>query len=128
MLDLQGPCPCGSGEAYAQCCQPIHVGDKPAATPEALMRSRYTAFALGFSEYLKASWSVLTRPEEVELDPAQEWTRLRILDAPAPEGNTGYVRFRAHYKYRGERGYLEEHSRFSKENGEWVYVDGEIFE
>lgn len=98
----------------------------PAATPEALMRSRYTAFALGFTEYLKSSWSYLTKPQELELDPTQQWTRLRILDAPTPEGNTGYVHFRAHYKQLGERGFLEEYSRFSMENGAWVYVDGEI--
>lgn len=44
-------CPCGSGERYAACCRPYHQGAEP---PDAvmLMRSRFTAFALGEVAYL----------------------------------------------------------------------------
>ena len=45
-------CPCHSGEPYKTCCKPRHDGTQPAETPEALMRSRYSAFALGLGQYL----------------------------------------------------------------------------
>lgn len=37
-------CPCGSKYTFDECCGPIIAG-APAPTAEALMRSRYTAFA-----------------------------------------------------------------------------------
>ncbi len=45
-------CPCTSGDAYAACCGPLHKGEREATTPEALMRSRFAAFAMGDAEYL----------------------------------------------------------------------------
>ena len=39
-------CPCGSELAYKSCCEPIVKGKTLAPTAEALMRSRYTAYAL----------------------------------------------------------------------------------
>ncbi len=38
-------CPCGSGLAYAACCEPLHDGQEAAATAERLMRLRYAAYA-----------------------------------------------------------------------------------
>ena len=48
-------CPCGSSLFLAKCCGVLHAG-QPAATPEQLMRSRYSAFMLGLGEYLVHSW------------------------------------------------------------------------
>lgn len=45
-------CPCGSNKPFDYCCRPIVEGQKAAPTAEALMRSRYTAFALGAIDYL----------------------------------------------------------------------------
>ena len=39
-------CPCGLGDDYESCCGRFHAG-APAPTAEALMRSRYSAFAVG---------------------------------------------------------------------------------
>ena len=44
-------CRCHSRRAYKRCCEPLHQG-RPAATPEALMRSRYTAYAMGLVDYV----------------------------------------------------------------------------
>src|SRR4051812_39885875 len=44
-------CPCGSNERYSACCRPFHRGDEP-PDPVRLMRSRYSAFALGEVDYL----------------------------------------------------------------------------
>lgn len=46
-------CPCGSQSRYADCCQRYHAGEN-APTPEALMRSRFTAFVLKLEGYLRA--------------------------------------------------------------------------
>src|SRR5947208_1479091 len=54
MTTKQGPnepCPCHSKKKYKKCCGPAH-GGTPAPTPEALMRSRYSAYVLGLAEYV----------------------------------------------------------------------------
>ena len=45
-------CPCDSGKEYKDCCKPVLSGESPAQTAEALMRSRYTAFAKGEVDYI----------------------------------------------------------------------------
>ena len=66
---LREDCPCGSGEAYDACCGRFHRGAAEATTAEALMRSRYAAFARGEAGYLVRTWHPRTRPETVVLDP-----------------------------------------------------------
>lgn len=44
-------CPCHSGARYVACCKPLHDG-APATSPVSLMRSRFSAFALGLGDYL----------------------------------------------------------------------------
>ncbi len=118
-------CPCGTGEPLAACCGRLHSGRIDAATAEQLMRSRFSAFALGEEAYLLSSWHSSTRPEHVRLDPGREWTRLEVL------GHTGgglfhtegTVEFRAHYRTGGEPGVLHENSRFVREDGAWRYLE-----
>ena len=61
------PCPCGSKLSHAGCCGPRLSGEQPAETPEALMRSRYTAYVLRDAAYLQASWHPSTRPAQLGL-------------------------------------------------------------
>ena len=75
-------CPCGSGRPLADCCGCHHAGE-PAPTPEALMRSRYSAFALQLTDYLLATWHPSTRPTSLESDPATVWKRLEIVESGA---------------------------------------------
>lgn len=124
----EGECPCGTGELYAQCCGPLHARERRAQTPEQLMRSRYSAFFLLDTEYLRLTWAPEATPQDLTLDAQQKWTRLRVLDAPEPEGNEGYVHYRAHFRYGNLRDFLEEVSRFERRDGVWLYVDGEILE
>ncbi|WP_435300372.1 YchJ family protein [Timonella sp. A28] len=119
-------CPCGTGRAYSQCCGKFHEGQEHPASPEELMRSRYSAFALMKVEYLRFTWAPENVPVHLALDPQQQWTRLRIIDAPAPTADEGIVHYRAHYRYGQQRDFLEEISRFRRHAGHWVYVDGEI--
>jgi SEC-C motif-containing protein len=46
------PCPCSSGTSYAECCAPYHERKLHAQEGELLVRSRYSAFALGKIDYL----------------------------------------------------------------------------
>lgn len=46
------PCPCSSGKSYADCCAPFHDRKVFAQEGEQLVRSRYSAFALGKIDYL----------------------------------------------------------------------------
>ncbi|XBH20321.1 YchJ family metal-binding protein [Jonesiaceae bacterium BS-20] len=120
-------CPCGTGQDLQTCCGPI-LGGHPAPTAVALMRSRYTAFALGDVAYLGRSWHSSTAPADLDIDPDQIWTRLRILDTARGQetDTTGTVTFRAHYKVGTERGALSETSRFVRQDGHWFYLDGDV--
>lgn len=124
-----GHCPCGSGRAYRQCCGPLHDGTVAAATAEALMRSRFSAFARGHADYLLSSWHPGTRPERLDLDEQITWRRLQIVDTESggADDDTGIVEFRAQYLQHGKRHILHERSRFSRaRDGTWRYVDGDF--
>lgn len=116
-------CPCSSGDSYDTCCGPLHRGEAEAPTAERLMRSRFSAFAVGDADYLLRSWHPSTRPSSLELDPGLRWYRLDILrtDRGGPFDREGIVAFRAHYKGT-EVGELEETSAFVRENGSWYYL------
>ncbi|MFF2938523.1 YchJ family protein [Streptomyces niveus] len=124
------PCLCGLPASYGECCGRFHATTAAAPTAERLMRSRYSAFAVGNEPYLLSSWHPATRPTRVDLDPAMRWVGLEIL--ATTEGSafhtTGTVTFRARYTRRGEEGVLHERSRFERHEGAWVYVDGTFVE
>lgn len=123
-------CPCGLPATYADCCGRLHRGQARATTAEQLMRSRFSAFAVQDEAYLLDSWDPETRPADVEFDPAMRWESLEILGATAggPFHTEGTVEFRAHYRARGAAGVLRENSRFRRDHGHWVYLDGVIAE
>jgi SEC-C motif-containing protein len=115
-------CPCGRGLPYEECCGPAHHGDSP-STAEALMRSRFSAFALDDSGYLLRSWHPDTRPAAVGPDPDLRWVSLEILEASGGGlfDAEGVVEFRARYSERGRPGEMRERSRFVRHAGRWVY-------
>ena len=121
-------CPCGSARAYSACCGRLHSGAENAVNAEALMRSRYCAYALGLEPYLLATWHASTRPAELNLaeDGGTKWLGLNIKNHQAIDSTHATVEFIARYRIAG-RGYrLYEISRFVCENGHWFYVDGDI--
>ncbi|MCK0154129.1 YchJ family protein [Alcanivorax sp. S6407] len=117
------PCPCRSGKDYSQCCQPLHDG-QPAASPEALMRSRFSAFAMGKADYLLRSWHPGTRPDNLSLDDKEHWVGLTIINA-SEDSDRGKVHFQAVSQEPHGFTMLEEISNFVREEGHWFYVDGE---
>ena len=118
-------CPCLSGEIYGSCCAPLHRGEAAAPTAERLMRSRFSAFAVGDRNYLLRSWHPRTRPATLELDPDLRWYRLDVLSTTGggPLESNGTVEFRAYYRSADGRGDQHEVSQFVRENHHWFYVD-----
>jgi len=111
-------CPCGSGNPFSDCCEPIIKG-KIAPTAEALMRSRYSAYVLGYWEYLHQSWHPETRPSRVSPS-STDWLGLTIIKAGAET-----VEFAAGFREGRKVMRLHEASRFKKADGHWRYVDGD---
>ncbi|MBU3995114.1 MAG: SEC-C domain-containing protein [Actinobacteria bacterium] len=151
IFPVDQPCPCGRGEAYGACCGLLHSG-AAAPTAERLMRSRYSAFALGKAQYLLDTWHSSTRPDDLELDPTWAWRRLVIeaTTAGGPFDDAGTVTFTAIARTPEGRMSQRERSRFVREprsdwgaaagvggarvgGGEvaesrWVYLDGDPLE
>ncbi len=121
-------CPCGTNKAYANCCGRYLDGDEIPATAESLMRSRYTAYTLLKEEYLLSTWHPTTRPEQLDLadDTNSKWLGLQIKRHEQQDDTHALVEFVARYKVGGRAHRLHEVSRFVREEGRWLYVDGEI--
>lgn len=119
-------CPCLSGLTYDACCGRLHDGAASAQTAEQLMRSRFSAFAVGRSDYLLQTWHPTTRPATLELDDELRWYRLDILATRegGPFDTTGVVEFEAFYRSPAGAGSQHEISRFRRDGGHWFYVDG----
>ena len=121
------PCPCGSGQRYAACCGPLHAGERPAASAEALMRSRYSAYVLKLADYLLATWHPSTRPSELDLAADDsKWLGLDVKRHDVQDDDRAMVEFVARYRIAGRGHRLHELSRFVREEGRWFYVDGEL--
>lgn len=90
------------------------------------MRSRYCAFVLRNAPYLLSTWHLSTRPQSVDFEPQQKWLKLEIARSAASE-NTAEVEFIARFRIAG--GSARRHheiSRFIREDGRWLYVDGDV--
>jgi SEC-C motif domain protein len=123
-------CPCNSGREYHACCGRHHAG-MPAATAEALMRSRYCAYALGLTDYLLKTWHASTRPAEHDLAGkpavATRWLGLSIRHFAVIDADHAEVEFVARFRTGGASATrLHERSRFVREKGSWFYLDGTI--
>jgi SEC-C motif-containing protein len=126
MSDLRGTqCPCGTRADYRTCCEPLHRGERQAATAEELMRSRYSAHAHGEADYLIRTWHPRTRPSAVTVDRAITWTGLQVTDVVAggAHDDGGVVEFTARFECAGHPGSRHERSRFERREDQWFYVD-----
>ena len=120
-------CPCGNtNKEYTDCCARYLNGREDAATAEALMRSRYTAYTLENEDYLLATWHPSTRPDSLKLadGPHKKWLGLRVSRHEQTGKDHSVVEFVARYKVGGRAHRLHEISRFVHKSGRWFYVDG----
>lgn len=125
-------CPCGSEKSYETCCEPV-ISGKAADTPEALMRSRYSAFVVGKLDHIEATNTPKAMDSfdrfEMEASLADtEWLGLTIIDAPAPDpsDSDAVVRLSFRYRYKGKDRSQTEIAHFVRSNGRWLYDDGEL--
>jgi SEC-C motif domain protein len=122
-------CPCGIGNLhYEQCCGRFIRGDELPLTAVELMRSRYTAYTLCDDAYLRATWHPSTRPKvERMTEDGVKWLGLEIR-RHASSGDEASVEFVARYRIDGRAQRLHETSRFLREGGRWLYLDGRFQE
>lgn len=118
-------CYCGNHLPFDECCNIYINGLKKAPTAEALMRSRYSAYATSKADYListthSSTRNLLNKKDILNWCQKNHWTQLEIL-----ESTKKTVTFKAHYldNQRHEQIH-EEKSTFVFENGSWYYVDG----
>ena len=122
-------CPCGSGLHYSSCCG-VHIeGGTPACTPEALMRSRYTAYTMAKIAYIKKTMrgkalSGFNPGEAKRWARRVEWVGLRVLKVVSDSENQGFVEFVASFRDSGVLQSIHEMSEFERAEGVWYYVDG----
>jgi SEC-C motif-containing protein len=126
-------CPCNSGREYEACCGPVISGETPAASAEALMRSRYTAFALKKLDHLEQS---LHPDQRSDHDPAatkqwadkSEWVNLEIVDTTGggTDDEEGTVEFIATFRQKGATHSHHEIGEFQRHKGRWYYTNGRM--
>jgi len=114
----------------------LHQG-APAASPEALMRSRYAAYAVGAVDYLiatcdpegphfrsdRAAWA----EEIAQFCRHTRFTKLSVRSS-SETGDRGEVEFFAKLARAGEDVSFAERSRFRRVEGRWLYTDGDLLE
>jgi SEC-C motif-containing protein len=128
MVDRES-CPCGSGQLFAQCCEPFLADRAIPQTVEQLMRSRYTAYTLRDEAYLLRTWHPSTRPARLDLSAGEpvKWLGLSIIRSEGDAAAThGTVEFVARYKPHGRAARMHEVSRFAREEGRWFYLNGDV--
>jgi SEC-C motif-containing protein len=136
MIGRNHPCPCHSGAKFKRCCQ-SYLQNLSAPTPVHLMRSRFTAYALGKVDYIlrtthpqgppfrqdTTNWS----QEVAEFCERTQFLDLEILDHGLDGGeksDQGWVHFRATLLREGQDASFSERSLFRRQDSRWLYVSG----
>ena len=121
-------CYCGSDKSFENCCKPIIDGIQFPETPEQLMRSRYSAYAIQNANYLMATTHISQRKyysvsEILEWSKSNTWVKLEVITA-----HENRVEFKAYFLDEKLQAQIHhEYSTFQLENEIWYYVDGEFF-
>ena len=129
-IDPASPCPCGNDQPYHECCGVFHQG-VAASTAEKLMRSRFTAYFLGDTDYLlKTTWqrqiSGIDQAGIHKRADNTQWRRLDIVskEAGGESDNKGKVEFKAWFfnPVTQKEEAHHENSDFIKEEGRWYFI------
>lgn len=121
-------CYCNSQKTFKDCCEPYIIGLLKAPTAEALMRSRYSAYATHQADYLVATTHASERDNHSKEDillwaTCNQWQKLEVIKSTE---NT--VEFKAFFLDQNKVPQIHhEFSSFIQENGFWYYVDGEYY-
>ncbi len=126
-------CPCGSGDDYTTCCEPVISGKKLAETAEQLMRARYSAHVEVDVDFIYESTHPDCR-EDYDHKGTKAWAEnsqwfgLEILGTTAggAEDDEGEVEFIARFRDKdGIRSY-HECGQFKRIDDKWLFTDGQI--
>lgn len=121
-------CYCGSGKTFENCCEVYIKETQKPPTAEALMRSRYSAYATHQVDYLINTTHIsqrkyYSRNEILNWATTNQWQKLEIIKSTE---NT--VEFKAYYLDDQLQNQIHhELSNFQLESGKWFYVDGEFY-
>ncbi|MBI3508597.1 MAG: hypothetical protein HY069_03030 [Chlamydiia bacterium] len=118
-------CPCCSKKNYIDCCKPYHDGQE-APSALALMRSRYSAYALDLSAYILRTTHPKSPYFEKDRKKWQESVHLfsqttRFLSLEIHGWGDDWVSFTAHLEQQGKKVLLKEKSHFEKLHDKWFY-------
>lgn len=122
-------CPCGSTKEYEACCGIFLDQHNIPDTPEKLMRSRYTAYSLAKTDYIRQTMSGKALMGFDESD-AKKWAQrilwigLEVKQCYLETPEKGYVEFVARFLDNNQLKKIHELSEFHKENNQWYYVNG----
>ncbi len=126
------PCVCGIGESTESHCLPIIKGEKAAETAEALMRARYSAYALGEVDFVLKSHTPeagkdVDRAQTEAWSRSSKWLGLEVLstEAGGKDDDRGTVEFVARYKVKNVSLEHRERATFEKREGVWLFADAE---
>ena len=129
MRDLK--CKCGSLKNYSDCCGIYINNDELPASPEQLMRARYTAYATANIDYVVKT--MVGKPlDGFDLEAVTSWAKelvwlkLEVIATRLENDNTGFVAFKAYYREQNHDMVLHEISEFKRIDGVWFYSDGQI--
>lgn len=125
---MTNTCYCDSGQLFQNCCSPLLTGKDFARSPQALMRSRYSAFCSGNLDYLLQTHLTDKAPADNAVDiqatfANTSWLKLEVRQART-SGDTGVVEFVAYYRDQHGPGQLHERSNFRKQDNRWFYCSG----
>ncbi len=129
-------CPCTSDQPYTDCCELYHTGELPENALK-LMRSRYSAYALGLADYIistthptNATFSLnfdTWKKQILEFSHKTRFDKLTILEFIDGQ-ERAYVTFKAHLTQNNQDASFTEKSVFIKENNKWFYQAAESFQ
>ncbi|MEI8242217.1 MAG: YchJ family protein [bacterium] len=126
-------CPCCSGRAYEQCCEPLLLGQARATTAEALMRSRYTAYTLAEIDYVFKTSGPRVR-KEFDAESSRKWAQsaewkgfeIQRSEGGSAQDDEAVIEFVARYQVEKADFQHHEIARFGRVDGEWRFMDGKI--
>lgn len=120
-------CPCGSTLSFSTCCGQLIARATQEYSPEQLMRSRYTAYAIKDYQYIVDTYAKdarqgLTKDMIKGSDQHTLWLKLEVVATPSPS----QVEFKAYYSIDNQYFMLHEVSNFIEDTGAWFYQTGDI--
>ena len=128
-------CHCGLNRPYSECCEPYITGKSNPSTAEALMRSRYSAYAVHAIDYI-IDTCLHKGKDDIDFNSTRRWSEsskwlgLKIISCEkgAETDTEGTVEFEAVYERSGLKDVHHEKAKFKRDNAQskWLYDEGNI--